>query len=218
MRRLRSASITLALTLATVACAGRPPRGGPSELQLVAATQAGDVHKVKQLLAGGADPNKLVDVAGSPQSAWFIALRQLRPSRPETSQIALAMLSAGADSRAAWGTNGGRPRESFRETFFSGHRTAGTDAESPVLLAMDHPDAAVIAAIVNAGFDVGDGPRALTEAVDANEAAIVHLLVEHGVNANTPSSVGSPLGVAIASRNVALMTYLEEHGATERGR
>lgn len=210
-------AIVVATSLTVASCAGAP-RGGAAETQLTAATQAADVAKVKALLASGADPNTVVDVAGNPQSAWYLALEQLRPSKPATAEIVLAMIGAGANPRTAWGTNGGRPREGFWETFFSGHRVGGTSDESPLVLAMAHPVPAVITAIVAAGFDRRDGPRALIDAVELNEADIVHLLVEHGVDVNAQSGGRSPFGTAIAARNVVLTTYLEEHGATERRR
>jgi ankyrin repeat protein len=44
---------------------------------------------------------------------------------------------------------------------------------------------------------------------------MVHLLVEAGVNVNSRATAVTPLVAAIETRNVALMTYLEEHGARE---
>jgi len=58
------------------ACAGHlDPRengayGGEPERQLVEATVANDVARVKQLLASGADPNKMAPHEGHQQSSW----------------------------------------------------------------------------------------------------------------------------------------------------
>jgi hypothetical protein len=53
---------------------------------------------------------------------------------------------------------------------------------------------------------------------DPLRIAMSHPAPENSVNVNAGSGVRSPLGAAITTRNVALMTYLEEHGATEKGR
>ena len=186
-----------------------------AETALASATQAGDVAKVTQLLASGADPNKLVDVAGNPQSAWYLALNALRESKPATAEIVIAMLGAGANPQVAWGTNSGRPRRRFWDQFMSGSRVGGTYDESPIAIAMNNPTRPVITALVKAGSDRSGA--ALVWAVENNEIDLVHLLVENGVDVNDRSGVVTPFGAAIASRNVALMTYLEEHGGTERG-
>ena len=218
MRRHSRALIAIFLLGATVSCVARPPRGGAPELELTSATQAGDIAKVRQLLASGADPNKLVDVAGNPQSAWYIALYNLRESKPATAEIVLAMLGAGANPQVACGTNGGRPRRSFWKQFMSGSRIGGTYDESPIAVAMGHPIPAIITALVKAGSDLRGGGEALVWAVENNDVDLVHLLVESGVDVNGGSGAVTPFGAAIESRNVVIMTYLEEHGGTERGR
>lgn len=217
MIRLPRLFVGAAVLCAAASCT-HIPRGGDPESQLAAATQALDVAKVKQLLSSGADPNKVVEVQGNSQSAWYLALYQLRTSKPATSEIVIAMLGAGANPRVAWGTTGGRPKPGFWEKFMSGSRNAGTNDEHPLSIAMSHPVPAVVKAIVSAGFDPAFGTTWLIDAVELNEPEIVHLLVEKGVDANRKTQSGSPLGAAIATRNVALMTYLEEHGATEKGR
>lgn len=218
MRRVIRTVIAIALLGAVLSCAGQPPRGGVAEKELAGATQSADVAKVKQLLASGADANKLVDVAGNPQSAWYLALYALRERKPATAEIVIAMLGAGANPQVVWGTNGGRPRRGFWDQFMSGSRIGGTYDESPLAIATGNPIPAVITAIVKARPGPGDGAPALVWAVENNEIDLVHLLVESGVDVNGGSGAVTPFGAAIASRNVALMTYLEEHGGTERGR
>jgi ankyrin repeat protein len=210
--------VAIAAIGAALSCAGQPPRGGAAETELASATQAGDVAKVKQLLASGADPNKMVDVAGNPQSAWYLALYSLRESKPATTEIVLTMLGAGANPRVAWGTNGGRPRRTFWKQFMSGSRIGGTYDESPIAVAMGNPMPAVITALVKTGSDLRGGGEALVWAVENNDVDLVHLLVESGVDVNGGSGPVTPFGAAIESRNVVIMTYLEEHGGTERGR
>jgi hypothetical protein len=85
-----------ALTLSSCG-ASRAHYGGDPERQLAAATTAGDVATVSQLLSSGADPNKVVRVDGHTQSSWFLALRQVRPRRPELVDIVRLMLKAGAN-------------------------------------------------------------------------------------------------------------------------
>lgn len=216
MRGLVSRLAAVSLIALAAACAPYP-RGGAPETQLTAATQAQDVAKVKQLLSSGADPNKVVEVAGNPQSAWYLALHQIRASKPATVEIALAMIGAGASASSAWGTDSGRPNRGFWARLSSA-RNAGTYDDSPLEIAMNHPVPSVVKAIVDKGFDPNRGTGILIEAVEADQPDIVHLLVEKGVDANAALQRGSPLGAAIATRNVALMTYLEEHGATEKGR
>ena len=91
-----------------------PPYGGPKEKILAAATVAGDPIKVAEALKAGANPNKLVKVNDDQQSPWYLALHQLRDSRPETIQIVKMMLASGASPRTAWGTSGRDPEPAER--------------------------------------------------------------------------------------------------------
>ena len=211
-------AMPLALAAAAACSTHRPPEGGAAESALADATTAKDVAKVTTLLASGADPNRLVNAGGNPQSAWYLALEQIRPGKPATTEIALAMLAAGADPKVAWGTNGGRPKEGFWTTFFSGHRVGGTYDEAPLSIVMLHPDPVVVKALVAAGIDRRDAVGALVDAVGGGETEIVRALVEAGVNVNGSMQGRTPLLEAIESRNAALMTYLEEHGAKENPR
>ncbi|MEO8484632.1 MAG: hypothetical protein ABI634_20680, partial [Acidobacteriota bacterium] len=69
----RAVCLSVAATLALCACrAELPPYGGEAEQQLAAATMAVDAPRVTQLLASGANPNKMVKVDGHEQSAWFL--------------------------------------------------------------------------------------------------------------------------------------------------
>ena len=52
-------------------------------------------------------------------------------------------------------------------------------------------------------------------AVENGQSEIVHLLVEAGVDVNCHRA-STPLVAAIDARNLALMIYLEEHGAREK--
>ncbi len=216
MTRLVAASL-LGLTMA--AChVERPPYGGDKEQALVAATVAADPAKVAALLKTGADPNKMVAANGEQESAWYLALHQLRANRPETIQIVTAMLAAGASTSKAWGTSGRDPRLP-RESFWQRMRHArssGTGDESALRLAMMHPVPEVIRAFTAARFDPRDGESALVEAIEGGEVEIAHLLVEAEVDVNCHPGANTPLVAAIEARNVELMTYLEQHGAREK--
>jgi len=168
----------------------RAPHGGEAERQLAAATMAADVGKVSQLLASGANPNQVVDVNGDTQSPWFLALYQLRPRRPETIAIVTLMLKSGANPHEVWGTSrdSSTKRESAWSRFWStGARQVGFGSDAPMRLVLFHPVPELIVALIDAGVD-----------------------------ANIQVAGVTPLLVAIDARDVALMTYLEAHGAREK--
>jgi ankyrin repeat protein len=212
-------AIVAACVLTLSSCSReRAQDGGEPERQLVAATTAGDVAKVSQLLTSGADPNKVVRVDGDTQSAWFLALRQVRPRKPPLVEIVKLMLRAGANPNEAWGTNvSSGPRQSVWQQFFSegSGRRAGFGSDNPIHIA-SWADADVVRALVGAGFNPRYGDSALVSAVEAQDAEMVHTLVEAGVNVNCQPGAITPLVGAIEARDVALMTYLEEHGAREK--
>jgi ankyrin repeat protein len=203
MTRRACAACALALTLAACGRIVRPPRGGDPELKLVTATAASDLAAVQQLLASGADPNAMITFQGASHSAWEFALKQVRPKKPETIELVNVLLKAGANPNIAWG--GGIAQGIARE-----------GDSLPIDLAMLHPDARVVRAILDAGMNPRFGQMALVMAVEEGDIEIVHLLVEHGVNVNSHPGANTPLTAAIEARNVALMTYLEDHGAREK--
>jgi hypothetical protein len=217
MNRIALAS---AIVLSTAACRVlHLPYGGPKEQILAAATVAGDPIKVAESLKTGANPNKLVKMNDDQQSPWYLALHQLRDSRPETIQIVKMMLASGASPRTAWGTSGhdpGLPKESFWQRFMRHSRTAGTGEESTIRLAMMNPVPEIIRALTAASFDPRDGEDALVGAIERDEIEIAHIFVEAGVDVNCHPGANTPLVAAIEARDATLMTYLEEHGAREK--
>lgn len=212
-------AVLLLLALAAAACGiERPPHGGAAEQQLAAATIAGDTAAVTRLLAAGADPNKMVPVQDRPQSPWYIALRQLRPKRPEAVEIIRAMLARGARPNRTWGTSGGdvtRPTESFWKRLTSGGRGPSTGDFSPLDIVMLHPVPEAVRALVEGGMDPRLGERALVSAIEARDDAIARILVEGGVDVNCNPGP-TPLVAAIEARNVAMIGYLEQRGAREK--
>ena len=211
--------VACVLTISSCGSGRRAEDGGEPERQLAAAATAGDVAKVSQLLASGANPNKVVQVDGDKQSPWFLALRQARPHQPPTVEIVKLMLKAGADPNETWGTNGSTvgPKQSAWQRFFSegGARQAGFGFDNPIRVAT-WKDADLVRALIAAGFNPRNGNEALVSAVEAQDVETVHALVEAGVDVNSQSTAITPLVAAIEARNVALMTYLEEHGASEK--
>ena len=203
MRRAVRVSLTFVLTLAACGRVVVPPRGGDPELQLVTATARTDIAAVTRLLAAGANPNAMVTFEGASHSAWEYALKQVRPKNPQTIELVKVLLKNGANPDTAWG--GGISRGIARE-----------GDSIPIDLAMLHPDAAVVRAMLEAGMNPKYGESALVMAVEEEQIEIVHLLVEHGVNVNNHHGANTPLLAAIEARNYALMTYLEEHGAREK--
>ena len=81
---------------------------------------------------------------------------------------------------------------------------------------MQHPIADVVRALLDARLPPDDARGALVEAVQMGDIEIVHMLVEAGTNVNGETGVGNALLAAIETRNSALMTYLEDHGAREK--
>jgi len=177
--------------------------GGAQETALATATAARDLAAVRRLLASGADPNKMVQFEDLYHAPWEIALTHVRPERRETVEIVQAMLKAGANPAVAWG-----------QKFARG--AARTYPQEPLMLALSHPSLDVVRAIMDAGLDPRSAQLPLVLAVETGQTAIVHNLVEHGVDVNCRPTANTPLLAAIESRNVDLMTYLEEHGAREK--
>lgn len=212
--------MVVACVLALASCdRRRPPDGGEPERQLATATMAGDVVAVSRLLTSGANPNKVVAVEGDRQSPWFLALRQVRSTRPQLVEIVRLMLKAGANPDEAWGTRVSTvgPRQSAWRRFFSegGARQAGFGSDVPFQVAMT-AGADVVRALAAAGANPRYGASALVQSVEAQDADAVHVLVEAGVDVNARPGAVTPLVAAIEARDVALMTYLEAHGARER--
>jgi ankyrin repeat protein len=199
-------ALAVACAVVAVAACGQPtspPYGGDKEIALTAATAARDVAKVKALLAAGANPNPMVRHEGLYQSAWYIALNDVRPSRPESIALVKAMLGGGANPEAAWGSGVARG-------------ITRTSDQPPIMIAMLHPEPEVVRALISAGLKPQHAQTALVMAIETGESEIAHLLVEAGVDVNCHPGANTPLVAAIETRNVALMNYLEEHGAREK--
>ena len=81
---------------------------------------------------------------------------------------------------------------------------------------MLHPDPEVVRALIQAGLDPVHGQAALVMAIEAGETEIAHILVEAVVDLNCHPGANTPLVAAIEARDVAMMTYLEDHGAREK--
>ena len=207
IRTVRAVLIVVAIAAASLgtscASAENAERGGDAELQLVEATVAKDVARVRQLLTAGANSNRVAPHEGHDQSPWKLALRQARSDRPDTIAIVQAMLKAGANPATAWGdepsVRGGYSAQPLR----------------PIVEAVSNATPEVARALMQAGLDPRLAGQALEMAVENRQAEIVHVLVEAGVDVNTQATAITPLVAAIQNRDLALMTYLEDHGARE---
>ncbi|CDJ64081.1 ankyrin repeat containing protein / TPR domain-containing protein, putative [Eimeria necatrix] len=75
--------------------------------------------------------------------------------------------------------------------------------------------------LLNRGADVGasseGGSTALHEAVYAEKAAAVKLLLEHGSNPNTASDMGTPIQIAAVTQQKEILELLLSHGADPNG-
>jgi hypothetical protein len=202
LRPLLVASVVLALASCQKGQNGE--WGGEPERRLVEATVAVDLAKVQELLAAGADPNRMAQWEGHGQSPWKLALHQARPKKPDTIAIVLAMLKAGARADIAWGEahsrNGG----------FS------VQSDTPISEALSASSTEIARALLRKGVNPNDAALALEQAAEAGDAEFVHVLVEGGVDVNSRPTAITPLVAAIERRDVALMTYLEDHGAREK--
>jgi hypothetical protein len=205
MKRVLRPLLVASAVLALVSCrkGENGERGGEPERRLVEATVAVDSAKVQQLLAAGADPNKMAPWDGHDQSAWKLALHQARPKKPDTVAIVLAMLKAGARPDIAWG---------------EGHSKNGGYSVQPVrpmseALSADSPE--IARALLQARGSL-DATVELELAVENGQSDFVHALVEAGVDVNSRPTAITPLVAAIERRDVAMMTYLEDHGAREK--
>ena len=117
------------------------------------------------------------------------------------------------------GDRGGDPKiapEKWWRKFMSSGARSGGAADRDTLWRMMHPVPDAVRALLEAGFDPRLGNQSLVTAIESGETEIVHLLVEAGVDVNGNTAAIPPLLAAIQTRNVALMTYLEEHGAREK--
>ena len=193
-----------ALVLSSCSGADNGVRGGEPERRLAIATVAADVEQVKQLLAAGADPNKMAAYEGHYQSPWKLALQQVRPGRPSTSEIVQVMLKAGANPSVVWGEAPSRRGEAF---------TAQRHEPMSDAVLYSAPD--VARALMAAGLSPRRAETALVLAIENGQVEIVYVLVEAGVDVNSHGA-STPLVAAIDARNLALVTYLEEHGAREK--
>jgi hypothetical protein len=204
---MRRYLMVMAIASALMSCRIKPgdngERGGEPERQLVQATVAMDAARVRQLLGSGANPNKMAPHEGHDQSPWKLALHQVRPNRPDTITIVRLMLDAGAKPDVAWGEG-----PSVRGGY-------SVQPVTPMSEALTNQSPEVARALLRAGLDPRSATLELEEAVESGQEEMVHLLVEAGVNVNSRATAVTPLVAAIQTRNVALMTYLEEHGARE---
>ena len=198
----------LVLAAATFALSCNPKengeRGGEPERLLALATVAGEEAKVKELLAAGANPNKMARFEEHYQSPWKLALHQVRPGRQNLINIVQAMLNAHADPEVAWGEapsrRGGYSSQPVR----------------PISEAVSNSVPGVARAIMKAGLNPHLAEVQLELAVENRQTEIVHILVGAGVDVNTTASAITPLVAAVEARDIATMTYLEDHGAREK--
>ena len=193
-----------ALVLSSCHAAENGQRGGEPERQLVAATVAADLGRVVQLLASGADPNKMAPHEGHYQSPWKLALHQARPGRRELIDIVSAMIRAHANPEVAWG------EAPSRRGGYSVQRI------TPILEVVFNAAPDAVRALMEAGLDPRHGQVALVSAIENRQTEIAHILVDAGVDPNCQPGPLTPLVAAIEARDVAMMTYLEEHGAREK--
>ena len=206
MSRHAGAILVLAAALTLPACrrGENGQRGGDLERQLVEAAVAGDLPQVQKLLRAGADPNKMAPFEGHLQSPWKMALNKARTKRPDTIAIVIAMVKSGANPEVRWGE-----APSVRGGF-------SVQQGSPLLDALSIGSAEIVRALMAVEPHPSTGGVALEGAAENGQVDIVHALVEGGVDVNDTHGATTALVAAINTRNVALMNYLEEHGAREK--
>jgi len=196
--RVCLAAMGVATLISTPACSERPVSGGPQELALAQATVAHDVAAVQRLLDAGADPNRVVQIDGRSRAPWAIALSEIRPRQPDRVAIIKAMLKAHASTSRTWDES----RRAYQR--------------DPIAVAMLHPDAEVIRALIDAGLDLRSGQDTLVSAIESGDMDVARVLVDAGVDPNCRPGALTPLVAAIQARDLAMVTYLEAHGAREK--
>ena len=97
----------------------------------------------------------------------------------------------------------------------SGSRVASTAPRNPMAVLMRHPVPAAIRVLTATKFDRRLGQNALVEAIESGQDEIARILVDGGVDVNCRPGAITPLVAAIEARNLAMITYLEDHEARE---
>lgn len=128
----------------------------------------------------------------------------------------LALLKAGADMNVMIPVSGETPLETAKKR---GHLAAlinakDKDGQTPLYLAMQREDSAVIAALFSAGVDLKatnkDGWTCLHIAVHEGHVAVIDALIGAGVDLDvkTPANGWTPLHIAAQEGNVAMIKAL----------
>jgi len=81
---------------------------------------------------------------------------------------------------------------------------------------MRHPVADAVRLLVAGKFDRRLGESPLIDAIETGNVEIAHILVDADVNVNCHSGALTPLVAAVETRNLPLITYLEDHEAREK--
>jgi len=172
--------------------------------ELHTAVERGEIERVRQLLAGGAD----VDAA-SPYGATPLVTAILAEQRP----VVELLLAKGADTN--------RTSRISQDLFEGGSGDTEGSRKidvTPLLVAVFKKDMelarVLLAAGANVNFAGGDGFTPLLVAAARGQEAIAQLLLDHGAAVDTANDQGeTPLLLALQEENVPLTEVLLRKGA-----
>ena len=168
---------------------------------LYEAARAGDLQKVNEFIAMGADVNMREEFTG--RAPLFAALKSKKP------EVVKALLDAGANVHS-------------KGTMYS---------DSPIGYALGLDNPAILKLLMERGVNVNEKDSsgttlfaiALMEACNSGHTSTVAMLLDHGADVNMEmgeidAMSMSPLGGAILSKNNKLSRLLLERGANANGK
>lgn len=193
--RKSSTLVVLALTTSLAACRGC---AGEAEQAFCDAVERNDAAAAKTLFDTGRVNMLSRDFSQTCEPGKAL-LRRAKPASPEFTALAVAFAGQEGVANACW-TSAGNSRSGS-----SGGMSCALN------LAVENGNALVVRALLERGASVSNEPgqRALMDAGNLGDLDVVRALVERGGDPNWA------LGLAISSRNAAVVEYLESKGARE---
>lgn len=200
MRRHQLSRPVVVAVLATSMAACTRGCVGEVEQAFCDAVERNDAAAAKAIFDAG-EMNMLARNLSQTCEPGRALLDKATPETPEFTAMAVAFVKRDGIANTCWTTPGS-----------SGSRSSG-GTTCAIHLAVDNRNVAVVQALVESGVSVTDdfAFRAIYDASNQGQVDILRLLVEKGGD----PSIG--LGVAVESRQTAVIEYLESKGAREDG-
>lgn len=198
MRICRSAlrlAAVAGLTLSLAACRGC---AGETEMAFCDAVNRRDGAAAKAIFDAGEINMMARDSSGRCQPGWELFDMARADAPPVFTEMAVAFAAREGVANSGW-------------TGSSGSRSSSRGTNYPIEVAARHTNVALMRALLDAGATPTDriAGNAVFEAANLGALEIVKLLVEKGADPR------AGLNVAVASREPAVVEYLESKGAVE---